>query len=181
MDFARISRFVIAAGDCPVFLFAGENRLAFARRIDRHPVENVCVDANKMPVTHIIRPGIENLFGFLRERVNKSARREADVDLILFFFRHGTDLEHLALLVVLSEERDRSARLGQAIWMQIAAIVGHELLNVRCRDLRDQIADLLIVAARAQRLYDFPMIAFLLQLHLTGGGLQHDPRNLRGD
>ena len=55
--------------------------------------------------------------------------------------------------------------------MQVAAIVGHELLNARRRDLREQIADFLIVAARAQRLHDFPVIAFFSQFHFAGGGL----------
>ena len=65
--------------------------------------------------------------------------------------------------------------------MQIAAIVGHKLLNARRRDLRDQVSNFLIVAPRAQRLRNFPMIALFLQLHLTSGSLEHNPRDLRGD
>ena len=36
--------------------------------------------------------------------------------------------------------------------MQIAAVFGHELLDAGRGDLREQIPDLLIVAARPQRL-----------------------------
>src|SRR5207302_8677623 len=123
-DFARVCRGILAAADCPVFLFAREDGFAFSRRIDRNPVENVCVDANQMPVPHVVGLSVENLLDFFRQRVNKSARREPDIDLVLFFFSRAANLQHLALLaagrvrptggpVVLSKKRDRSAWLGQ--------------------------------------------------------------------
>ena len=51
--------------------------------------------------------------------------------------------------------------------MQIAAVLGHELLDARGGHLREQIADLLIVAARAQRFDDFPVVRLLFQFHFA--------------
>ena len=51
--------------------------------------------------------------------------------------------------------------------MQVAAILGHELLDAGGGDLREQIADLLIVASRAQWFDDFPMIRLLFQFHFA--------------
>jgi hypothetical protein len=47
-------------------------------------------------------------------------------------------------------------------------IVGHKLLNARRCDLRDQIADFLVVRPRTEWFHDVPMVALLLQLHFTG-------------
>ena len=72
-------------------------------------------------------------------------------------------------------------RLGQSVRMQIAAIVSHELLNTRSCDLRDQVADLLIVSPRVQRFQNVPMIALFLKFHFARRSFEHDPNNLRHD
>ena len=58
--------------------------------------------------------------------------------------------------------------------MQIAVIVGHELLNVRGRHLRDQIADSLIVRAGAQ-------ISGRPRLHVLAVGVNPGKAPLFGD
>ena len=94
----------------------------------------------------------------------------------------AADLEHLSLsatgrirgtggFVVGGEKSDGTARLRQPVRAQIATVLGHELLDARRGDLREQIANLLIVAARAERFHDFPVIHFLLQFHFAHRGL----------
>ncbi len=65
--------------------------------------------------------------------------------------------------------------------MKIAVIVRHELLNSGSSNLRDQIANLLVIARCTQRLENFPVIAFLLQLNFASGRFYNDARHLRGD
>ena len=64
--------------------------------------------------------------------------------------------------------------------MQIAPVVGHELLNAGRGDLGDEIADFLIVPPRAQWAKQIPVIAFLLQLHFAGGRFHDQPSDLGG-
>ena len=52
--------------------------------------------------------------------------------------------------------------------MQVAAIIRDEFLDARVRHLREQIADLLVVAARLQRLDDFPVLVLFCQLDFAG-------------
>ena len=101
------------------------------RSINRDAVENIRVEADQMPVAQIVRLGAQNFFDLFRQRVNETRAREPHIDLVLFFFRNAADLQHLPLLVLVAKNRDRAPGLGQAIRMQIAAIVGHELLDVR--------------------------------------------------
>ena len=60
-------------------------------------------------------------------------------------------------------------------------VVRDKLLNPRGGNLRDHVADLLVVRARVERLYDVPMIVLFLQLHFARGSLEHDPNDLRHD
>ncbi len=129
-----------------------------------------------MPIAQIVWFGVKQFFDFFRQCINESAWRKANVNLVFVFLsrsRGTADLQHLTLfatgrirptggLVVLSEQRDRAARLGQTVGMQIAAVVRHELLNARRGHLRDQVADFLIVPACAQRFHNLPMVAFFL-------------------
>ena len=64
--------------------------------------------------------------------------------------------------------------------MEVAAVVGHEFLDARVRDLREQITDLLVVAARLERLHDLPMLVPLGQLDLARRAFQNGARRLRG-
>ena len=179
IDLAGICRLIVPARDRPAFILAREHGLAFARGVDRDAIENIRIDSHQMAIAKIGRLRAENLFDLFRQRVDRSARGEAHVDLLLFFFGHAADLEHLPLFVVRREERDGSARFRQTVGAQIAVVFRHELLNLRVRYLRDQVGDLLIVAARLERLHDFPMIGFLFQLHFTGRGLQERAGDLR--
>ena len=56
--------------------------------------------------------------------------------------------------------------------MQIASIVGHKLSDPAVRNLRDQIADLLIVGPGPQRFHDLPVISLFLKFHFTGRGFE---------
>ena len=80
------------AGDCPIFIFTGEHYFAFAGRVDGDPVKNICVDPNQVPVAQIVRPGVKNFFNFLWQRIDKTARRRAHVNLIFFFLRNTANL-----------------------------------------------------------------------------------------
>ena len=63
--------------------------------------------------------------------------------------------------------------------MKVAVIAGHELLNLGGSDLRNEIGDLLIVAARVKRFQNLPMIVLFLKLHLPNRRFQDDARDLR--
>src|SRR6202043_3935612 len=90
-------------------------------------------------------------------------------------------LARSAWFIVLGEKRYRSARFCQTVWVQVALVVGDELLNLRRRYLRDQIADFLIVSPGMQWLHDVPMVATLLQFHLAGRRFQECAHYLRHD
>ena len=77
----------------------------------------------------------------------------------------------MARLIVRREERDRAARLRQPVGLQVAAIFGDELLDLRRCYLREEIVDLLVVAAGPQRFYDFPVVGLLFQFHFARGCL----------
>src|SRR5437773_12543132 len=105
-----------------------------------------------MTIAQVVGLAVYDFLDFFRQRINETSRRESHVNLVLLFFSRGrgtADLKCLALLatgrvrptggfVILREQRERTVRLGQSVRMQIAAIVGDELLNTRSRDLRDQ-------------------------------------------
>ena len=115
-----------------------------------------------MPVAEIVGLAVEDLLNFFRQRVNESARRKTNVDLIFPFFGNTADLKRLPLFVRLRKKCKRSARLGQTKGMKIALVVGNKLLDPRRSHLRDHVADFLIVGAGVQRFHDVPVVAFFL-------------------
>ena len=102
-----------------------------------------------MIVAQICGFRVQDLVGLFRERVNRSARSESHINLVLLLLWHVADLQRLAfvfppkdldrltdlnLLIFflgLIKQRDRSMRLRQSIRTQVSTIIGHKLLNAR--------------------------------------------------
>ena len=88
-------------------------------------------------------------------------------------------MQHRWLVAAFEEKRDRSARLLQSVGGEVGG-VGGERSDLRVGDLRDEVVDFLVVAARFERFGERPVLVFFSEFDFTRGGLHRELADLRG-
>src|SRR5205823_13788830 len=75
---------IVSRNECPISIFARENGFAFAWSVDGNPIENVRIDPNQMRIPQIGRLCVKYFFDLFRQGVNRPARSESHIYLVLF-------------------------------------------------------------------------------------------------